>query len=175
METTIETELQSPSPEEAGELVSGSKDGEYNPVAIIERAQRTDRMMRRMDFRICINCEWCTHRVEFRDFSVDGLTMNKMLYCTRLERQVDQYHTCNDAHSSRSGRRKVIWDLRNSPQGFGTGYIPPDFILKKGRQNMQPDATARDGEYRGGSAYYHRKDGDKEAVGGKKIPKGLGN
>ena len=163
-------------PEVTGRYISVGANGLSSAEALVEKKRKIEAAAVRTDYRECISCDHCVNSLEIRSFKRDRKTVVSSLLCLIMDKETDGFHTCNYSRRNKSGKRKIVWDLANAPDTFGTVYY--ENFVPSARDNKGEDgertATA-DGEYRGGSKFYRRKDGDKEAVGGKKIPKGLGN
>ena len=70
----------------------------------------------------------------------------------------------------------MLYDLRDAPIGFREGAVPPKEMLpEKVGESEKVEPTIPIEGYVGGSDYYRRADGDKEAVGTGKMPGRLMN
>ncbi|MGN0130722.1 MAG: hypothetical protein ACI4CE_07540 [Methanomethylophilus alvi] len=150
--------------------------GTTDAKSMVDREMRMERSRKRTNYRECISCDRCTFCIELRGFKNDGSEKLIGFICTRIEQETTAYHTCNDALKNRSGRKRVVFNLENAPLGFTAGMatkgdLPPRTGYEK--NGIEPDAP-REG-YRGGSNFYKRADGDREAVGTGRVPRGLMN
>jgi len=150
--------------------------GGTDAAAMADRDKRSAKYRERTDYRECIACDRCTFCFELRGFKNDGTEKLIGFICTRLEQETTAYHTCNDALKNRSGRKRVIYEMTNAPLGFEAGLsskseLPP----KTGREKNGIEPAVPSGGYRGGSNFYKRVDGDREAIGSGKVPRRLMN
>lgn len=158
-----------------GLLVAGA-DGTVTAEAMADRARRTEGFIRRVDYRECISCDRCGNCLEIRGFTPKGEEKVLALYCPSGEMEVSPYHTCNQARrTKKAGRKKVIYELTNAPKGFELGMGRTDLRPSVPGETIKLEPTIPVDGYRGGSKFYRRMDGDEEAEGSGKIPRGLTN
>lgn len=161
-------------PEVTGRYVSVGANGLSTAEAFAEKKRKIAAAAVRTDYRDCVSCDHCVNSLELRSFKRDRKTVVSSMICLIMDKECDCYHTCNYSRRNKSGKRKIVWDLTNAPDSFGTVYY--ENFVPSARDNKGEDGgrTADgDGEYRGGSKFYRRKDG--EEIGSRKMPKGLGN
>ena len=150
--------------------------GGTNAEAMIDRETRMEKCRTRTNYRECISCDRCTFCLELRGFRKDGTERLLGFICTRLEQETTAYHTCNDALKNRSGRKRVIYEMENAPLGFCSGMatkgeLPP--VVGRAKNGVESEMPVEG--YVGGSNYYKRADGDREAIGSGKMPGRLMN
>lgn len=159
-----------------GKLVSSSIHGETDVEGMANRINRTESFRERYHWQKVATCYGCSNCVEFRKFRSDGLAVSTGFYCSLAEMETEEFATCDYGHLRKDGRRRVVYDSENAPAGFEEGLSPVHvkrYFSKKER--VKASINASKSSYRGGSSSYQRADGNKEAVGSGKIPKGLGN
>ena len=168
-------EIESSMPEEggAGNLCYAGIYGGTDAAAMMDRQKRVDGYKERVRYRVCIPCERCTQCVELRNFSAGGEERLVGYICLQMECETTASHTCDRAQLNRSGRKKVVFDTTNAPLGFREGMAskkrPPE-VLKNRIEPNEPSSG-----YRGGSNYYRRADGNREAIGSGRVPNRLMN
>lgn len=158
-------------------FVSSGIFGDTDTVAMADRKKREDFYKSRYHYREQIPCEYCSHCLELRKFSREGLAMTTGFYCFHAEMAVCRNGTCDNAHERPNGRKRIIYDKANAPAGFEKGLapvLPKRYYTKRERERETKFALRMDG-YRGGSSGYQRIDGDGEAAMSGRLPKGLGN
>lgn len=162
---------------EGAGCVYGGIYGERTMGALADRQKRTDNYRERVNFRECLNCDRCTHCLEIRGFYRNGKEYVKTYLCLTGEFETTPYHTCDRAQRNRRGRRKVVYDLANAPRGFEVGRGSEDNLRYRepGESIKESGGVPPEEGYRGGSKFYRRRDGDEEAEGSGKIPRGLTN
>ena len=123
-------------------------DADYSAMA--DRAKRVASFQSRYSFRDCVSCDRCYHCIEIRRFTQKGETETLAYYCLYGEFETGPYKTCNCGHATKTGRRKVVYDMTNAPVGFGTeqGDIPKKRV-KAGQ--VDSEGTGTPDVYRGGS------------------------
>ena len=159
-----------------GKLVSSSIHGETDVEGMANRIKRTEAFRERYHWQRTAPCYGCSNCVEFRKFRADGQAVSTGFYCSLAEMETEEFATCDYAHLRKDGRRRVVYDRENAPAGFEEGLAPVQvkrYFSKKER--VKASINAAKSSYRGGSSSYQRADGNREAVGSVKIPKGLGN
>lgn len=173
---TIEVANAIPEDKGVGALHFAGIYGATDAKAMADRETRMEKSRARTNYRECISCDRCTFCIELRGFKNDGSEKLIGFICTRLEQETTAYHTCNDALKNRSGRKRVVFNMENAPLGFTAGMATKGNLPKKTvyEENGVEADVPREG-YRGGSNYYKRADGDREAVGSGKVPRGLMN
>lgn len=157
----------------AGNLTYAGIYGASDATAMMDRQKRVDGYRERMHYRACIPCERCTHCLELRNFNGAGEERLVGYICTQMECETMASNTCDMAQKNRTGRRKVVFDLTNAPYGFKVGMARGTTPPESPKNKIEPDVPS--GGYRGGSNYYKRVDGDREAIGSGKVPKRLMN
>lgn len=162
-------------PEEggAGNLCYAGIYGGTDAAAMMDRQKRVEGYKGRVNYRVCIPCERCTRCIELRNFSKGGEERLIGYVCVQMECETTASHTCDMAQLNRSGRKKVVFDTTNAPFGFKAGMASKTTPPESPKNRIEPDVP-REG-YRGGSNFYKRADGDREAVGSGKVPRGLVN
>ena len=179
METTnsksIYTEEEAMLPNE-GSLVVAGIFGDTDIAAKADQVARSEAFKKRTKFQEFVPCFACSNCLEFRKFIPTGEVVTIGFHCLLGEFVTSCYGTCTYGHLRKDGRRRVVYDKTNAPPGFEEGLVPVTmkrFYTKKDK--FRAAAHEERAGYRGGSSSYQRKDGDLEAVGTGKIPKGLGN
>lgn len=165
-------------PERDGEgLCSVGITGETDYASMQDRKTRIDRIKARDDWRETITCDRCGNCLEFRGFSSKREEITIGLYCLNGEFETTSYHTCNHSRMARNNRRKVVYDMRNAPLGFAEGLskLQLSSPMKEKLDEIKLERTIPIDGYKGGSEYYKRADGEKEAEGSGKVPKSLAN
>lgn len=122
-----------------------------------------------------LTCPHCGSCIEFRAFTPNGEAYTVGRYCQVGELSVSEHGTCQRAYPRRKGRKRVIYDGTNAPAGFDQGLAPVTMKRLYTKRDQYKALLEESRGYRGGSSSYQRADGEKEAVGSGKIPKGLGN
>ena len=170
-----QVEIESPIPEEGGEgnLCYAGIYGGTDTNAMMDRQKRVNGYQERIHYRTSIPCDRCTRCLELRKFSKGGEERLLGYICLQMECETSANHTCDMAQANRTGRKKVVFDLTNAPLGFKAGMAskktPPEVM----KNRIEPDEPSEG--YRGGSNYYRRADGNREAVGSGRVPKRLMN
>jgi len=184
-EETIECEIERGLPVEEGEeLMFAGRTGEADYKSLAARRKRTDGMLKRLDYRECIPCDRCMHCIELRGFKKSGTEIVIGYICLMADSDIDADHTCNMARRSKKLYKRVVYFLKDAPIGFkegltekqlmGCGQAHPEEKLQSGLSERLAATMPIEG-YKGGSEYYKRVDGDKEAEGTSKIPGRLVN
>ena len=168
-------EVETPIPEEgvAGTLCYAGIHGGTDAASMMDRQKRVDGYRERVHYRKCIPCERCTLSIELRNFNNAGEERLVGYICTQMECETMASCTCDMAQANRTGRRKVVFDMTNAPYGFKVGMANKGVPPESPKNRIEPDAPSEG--YRGGSNFYKRADGDREAVCSGKVPRGLMN
>lgn len=149
--------------------------GDTDEKAMADRAKRTETFIRQYDYREIVPCYDCCNCIEYRRFTSSGEAYTVGRYCLLGEFQISGNGTCRSAYPRKHGRRRVIYDATNAPQGFEQGMVAVNMRRFYSKRERFKAAREESRGYRGGSSSYQRADGNREAVGSGKIPKGLGN
>lgn len=171
----IETEEEAGLPKTDG-IVSAGIFGDTDSKAMYDRERRTLDFKQRYNYHEVVPCCACCNCIEIRKFLQSGEAVSSGFYCSMGELSTCENGTCDLARARRNGRRRVVYFRDNAPPGFEQGMAPVQlkrFYTKRDKKEAVRKEV-RDG-YRGGSSSYQRADGNREAVGSGKIPKGLGN
>ena len=173
-ENKIETEEDITLPQGDGITVAGIF-GDSDVRSMSDRERRIADFKKRYNYQEICPCVACCNCIEFRGFNAQGEAYTIGWYCLLAEMSITPFGTCLSSHPRRNNRRRVIYDRRNAPPGFEEGLAPVTMRRCFSRKERFHALREESRGYRGGSSSYQRKDGDVEAVGTGKIPKGLGN
>ena len=180
IEDGLITEEPMPDLPKEGSLASGGQHGEIDPEAMAWRKRRTNGIRNRDNYHQIVPCDKCVNCLEVRRFKATGEAVTIGFFCIHQDEEVDQYHTCDFGKERRRRYSRVIYDTTRAPAGFELGLaaksLKPAALTEAPLPDSQTQSVvAEAAEYHGGGKQYRRKDGDAEAIGSGKIPKGLGN
>lgn len=98
-----------------GSLLVIGADGSMGDEAMRDRFARQQRFVERMDYRECIPCPKCCNCITFKKYKGTGEIVTTGFYCNSGEVSVGEYHTCNAARRSKTGRIRVVLDTTDAP------------------------------------------------------------
>lgn len=162
-------------------MMYAGRNGGVDSVSLLKTRNREKRIKETYDYRECIPCEKCNGFIEIRGFNQRGKEKVLGCICRILDCDVEANHTCNNGRLPRRPYRRVIYVMENAPKGFREGLtsgqirkLDKEPETEEGAiEGFKVEATIPREGYKGGSGYYRRKDGDKEAEGTGKIPRKL--
>ena len=182
---TIECEERIPQLEESeGGVMFAGRTGQVDCISLEKMQKRTERVKSANDYRECIPCEKCGGSIEIRGFFKNGQEKRIGWICKVMDSDVDGNHTCNMARLPRRPFRRVVYVMENAPNGFREGMSDRQIHEIRGISDIKEGGTKpsykveetipREG-YTGGTGYYRRADGNKEAKWSGQVPKSLAN
>lgn len=149
--------------------------GDTDVRAMADRERRTISFREKYAYREVTTCPYCCNCIEYRKFTPSGEAFTAGRYCLLGELPISEHGTCSSACPRRNGRKRIVYDTTNAPIGFEKGMAPVTMQRFYSKREKFKAAREESRGYRGGSSSYRRVDGNTEAVGSGRIPKGLGN
>ena len=182
-ETILCEERINPLEEDESGMMFAGRVGETDYQSLMLRRERTRRLQESNDYRACIPCDRCGSGVEIRGFTKAGKEKLIGYVCRLMDCETNANNTCNMARLTRKPYRRVLYILQDAPRGFREGMTERQLTeidsrsgeVEEAQEGFKVETTMPKHGYHGGSGYYNRADGDKEAVGSGRMPVRLTN
>ena len=147
-------EVEEPKPTKVSGISFGGPNGELDESSALWRQTRTIGFKERNGWRTVIPCDRCVSGIELRRFTTAGKVITSGWFCLSGEMETSPCATCNSGKQRRNGRKKVLYDLTNSPIGF-EGSVGGEIVQD---ENLKTEGEPT--EYRGGSKPMASKEDD---------------